>query len=298
MIANAERDARDGAEDLRQRLRTEVSALEALREHLRTDAGRLEAHIAIQRQRVLATVEELQRLTSDPDTLREAPVPEFKPVDAVPTAEAMGGGTPPAPPAPPPPVHALDEEGPVTSMPLPTSSPRTRPPRTTTPTKSPPAQRPEILLENADEALLEDEITGGVPRDRHRRARGGGVGRHWSSDDGGAGDRAARSTTTTRTSPSSAERSSTRHRSGRVKTSSRKTRWPTSTAASSRTAVGRDSAGGVDERLRRAAQTSSVSAPAISAATHTLCSASARLAGRLRPSVASATRASTKGVTA
>ena len=110
MIANAERDARDGAEDLRQRLRTEVSALEALREHLRTDAGRLEAHIAIQRQRVLATVEELQRLTSDPDALREAPVPEFKPVDAVPTAEAMGGGSPPAPPAPPPPVHALDEE--------------------------------------------------------------------------------------------------------------------------------------------------------------------------------------------
>ncbi len=37
------------------------SALEALREHLRTDAGRLEAHIAIQRQRVLATVEALQR---------------------------------------------------------------------------------------------------------------------------------------------------------------------------------------------------------------------------------------------
>ena len=109
MIANAERDARDGAEDLRQRLRTEVSALEALREHLRTDAGRLEAHIAIQRQRVLATVEELQRLTSDPDALREAPVPEFKPVDAVPTAEALGGGTPPAPPAPPPPVHAVDE---------------------------------------------------------------------------------------------------------------------------------------------------------------------------------------------
>ncbi len=109
MLADAERDAREGAEDLRQRLRTEVSALEALRERLRTDAGRLEAHIAIQRQRVLATVEALQRLTTDPDALREAPVPEFKPVDSVPTAEAMGGGTPPAPPAPPPPVHAIDE---------------------------------------------------------------------------------------------------------------------------------------------------------------------------------------------
>jgi cell division initiation protein len=109
MLADAERDAREGAEDLRQRLRTEVSALEALRERLRTDAGRLEAHIAIQRQRVLATVEALQRLTTDPDALREAPVPEFKAVDSVPTAEAMGGGTPPAPPAPPPPVHAVDE---------------------------------------------------------------------------------------------------------------------------------------------------------------------------------------------
>ncbi len=109
MMASAEREAREGAEDLRQRLRTEVSALEALREHLRTDAGRLEAHIAIQRQRVLATVEELQRLTTDPDALREAPVPEFKPVESPPTAEAMGGGAPPAPPAPPPPVHAIDE---------------------------------------------------------------------------------------------------------------------------------------------------------------------------------------------
>ena len=109
MLATAERDAREGAEDLRQRLRTEVSALEALREHLRTDAGRLEAHIAIQRQRVLATVEALQRITTDPDALREAPVPEFKPVEGVPTAEAMGGG-PPAPPAPPPPVHAVEEE--------------------------------------------------------------------------------------------------------------------------------------------------------------------------------------------
>jgi len=110
MLADAEREAREGAEDLRQRLRTEVSALEALREHLRTDAGRLEAHIAIQRQRVSATVEALQRITSDPEALREAPVPEFKPVDAVPTAEAMGGGAPPAPPAPPPPVHAVDED--------------------------------------------------------------------------------------------------------------------------------------------------------------------------------------------
>ena len=109
MLADAERDAREGAEDLRQRLRTEVSALEALRERLRTDAGRLEAHIAIQRQRVLASVEALQRLTTDPDALREAPVPEFKPVDSVPTAEAMGNGTPPAPPAPPPPVHAIDD---------------------------------------------------------------------------------------------------------------------------------------------------------------------------------------------
>jgi cell division initiation protein len=109
MMASAEREAREGAEDLRQRLRTEVSALEALREHLRTDAGRLEAHIAIQRQRVVATVEALQRLSSDPDALREAPVPEFKPVESPPTAEAMGGGAPPAPPAPPPPVHALDE---------------------------------------------------------------------------------------------------------------------------------------------------------------------------------------------
>ncbi len=109
MMASAEREAREGAEDLRQRLRTEVSALEALREHLRTDAGRLEAHIAIQRQRVVATVEALQRLSSDPEALREAPVPEFKPVESPPTAEALGGGAPPAPPAPPPPVHALDE---------------------------------------------------------------------------------------------------------------------------------------------------------------------------------------------
>jgi cell division initiation protein len=109
MLASAERDAREGAEDLRQRLRTEVSALEALREHLRTDAGRLEAHIAIQRQRVLATVEALQRITTDPDALREAPVPEFKPLEGVPTAEVMAGGAPPAPPAPPPPVHAVDE---------------------------------------------------------------------------------------------------------------------------------------------------------------------------------------------
>ncbi|HTN79543.1 MAG TPA: hypothetical protein VMK16_07710, partial [Acidimicrobiales bacterium] len=64
---------------------------------------------AIQRQRVLATVDALQRLTTDPDALREAPVPEFKTVDPVPTAEAMGG-TPQAPPAPPPPVHAVEEE--------------------------------------------------------------------------------------------------------------------------------------------------------------------------------------------
>ena len=58
---------------------------------------------------MLASVEALQRLTTDPDALREAPVPEFKPVDSVPTAEAMGNGTPPAPPAPPPPVHAIDD---------------------------------------------------------------------------------------------------------------------------------------------------------------------------------------------
>src|SRR4029078_2932775 len=103
MLADAERDAREGAEDLRQRLRTEVSALEALRERLRTDAGRLEAHIAIRRQRALATVEALQRLTTDPDALREAPVPEFKAVDSVPTAEAMGVGTPPETPATTPP---------------------------------------------------------------------------------------------------------------------------------------------------------------------------------------------------
>ena len=109
MLADAERNAREGAEDLRQRLRTEVGALEALRERLRTDAGRLEAHIAIQRQRVLATVEALQHITTDPDALREAPVPEFKAVDVPPTAEAMGGGTPPAPPAPPPAVHAADD---------------------------------------------------------------------------------------------------------------------------------------------------------------------------------------------
>ena len=66
-------------------------------------------HIAIQRQRVLATVEALQHITTDPDALREAPVPEFKAVDVPPTAEAMGGGAPPAPPAPPPAVHAADD---------------------------------------------------------------------------------------------------------------------------------------------------------------------------------------------
>jgi DivIVA domain-containing protein len=109
MLADAERNAREGAEDLRQRLRTEVSALEALRERLRTDAGRLEGHIAIQRQRVLATVEALQHITADPDALREAPVPEFGAIDVPPTAEAMGGGGPPAPPAPPPAVHAADD---------------------------------------------------------------------------------------------------------------------------------------------------------------------------------------------
>jgi hypothetical protein len=162
MIANAERDARDGAEDLRQRLRTEVSALEALREHLRTDAGRLEAHIAIQRQRVLATVEELQRLTSDPDALREAPVPEFKPVDAVPTAEAMGGGTPPAPPAPPPPVHALDEEtGDVNAVA--DEQPADEASENDDADEEPAGTTTGDSSENADEAFSEDEITGEFP---------------------------------------------------------------------------------------------------------------------------------------
>ena len=162
MIANAERDARDGAEDLRQRLRTEVSALEALREHLRTDAGRLEAHIAIQRQRVLATVEELQRLTSDPDALREAPVPEFKPVDAVPTAEAMGGGTPPAPPAPPPPVHALDEEADEDAAAVADEQPADEASENDDADVEPAAATTGDSSSTADEAV-EDEITGEFP---------------------------------------------------------------------------------------------------------------------------------------
>ena len=164
MIANAERDARDGAEDLRQRLRTEVSALEALREHLRTDAGRLEAHIAIQRQRVLATVEELQRLTSDPDALREAPVPEFKPVDAVPTAEAMGGGTPPAPPAPPPPVHALDEDE-VDADAVADEQPADEASENDDADEEPAGATTGVVAEDADQAssIVEDEITGEFP---------------------------------------------------------------------------------------------------------------------------------------
>lgn len=163
MISNAERDARDGAEDLRQRLRTEVSALEALREHLRTDAGRLEAHIAIQRQRVLATVEELQRLTSDPDALREAPVPEFKPVDAVPTAEALGGGTPPAPPAPPPPVHALDEEANEAAEVVADVQPADEASENDDADVKPAAATTGDSSENAGEAFSEDEITGEFP---------------------------------------------------------------------------------------------------------------------------------------
>ena len=176
LVAAAEREARDGAEDLRQRLRTEVSALEALREHLRTDAGRLEAHIAIQRQRVLATVDSLQRLTTDPDALREAPVPEFKTLEPVPTAEAMGGA-PPAPPAPPPPVHAVDEEeaAPVDEeAPVDASEPEAELEAESAKLEAEPAAEAEAQTEPGEaepeapqleltDAGVEDEITGEFP---------------------------------------------------------------------------------------------------------------------------------------
>ena len=97
-----ESDARQEADDTRQKLVAEVGALEEARDAIKADHGILERHLDEQRLRLRSSIDELQRLLDDPARLRVAPPPELSGVDrpafaAAPVAEAESPAAAPEP---------------------------------------------------------------------------------------------------------------------------------------------------------------------------------------------------------
>src|SRR4051794_7890065 len=78
VIAEAESEARKTADGTRQRLVSEIIALEEARDGLRADHGILERHLEEQRLRLRSSIGDLQRLLDDPGRLRVAPAPALR----------------------------------------------------------------------------------------------------------------------------------------------------------------------------------------------------------------------------
>ena len=98
LVIDAEAEARKTTEETRQRLVTEVQALEEARDALRADQGILERHMDEQRLRLRSSIGELQRLLDDPGRLRVAPPPDISDAKMPELRE--------------PPVTVLDDAGP------------------------------------------------------------------------------------------------------------------------------------------------------------------------------------------
>jgi DivIVA domain-containing protein len=118
--ARAETEARRAEEEVRDRVRSEVRALESVRDQLQTDIAAFEAHLEVQRAQVQRSVESLQRLLEDPSALRSELAPQATPVevpDPEPAEEPEGHDAPGGPRrplvAPPPPEAHGDEPEPV-----------------------------------------------------------------------------------------------------------------------------------------------------------------------------------------
>lgn len=81
IVAEAEEEARTAHEATRQAVLEELAALEAARDALREDVDAMEAYVGGQRDRLVATIADLQRLVDDPDRLRALTPPEPSPVE-------------------------------------------------------------------------------------------------------------------------------------------------------------------------------------------------------------------------
>lgn len=81
IVAEAEEQARTAHEATRQAVLEELAALEAARDALREDVDAMEAYVGGQRDRLVATIADLQRLVDDPDRLRALTPPEPSPVE-------------------------------------------------------------------------------------------------------------------------------------------------------------------------------------------------------------------------
>jgi DivIVA domain-containing protein len=106
--AAAEAEARDGMASARQQAEDEVQRLVSTRDDLAEQVSLLEEHVEAQRERLRASVEELQRVLDDPSALQLEAAPPLPPPPDLQTNGSVSPhpplATPPAP-APPAPGH-------------------------------------------------------------------------------------------------------------------------------------------------------------------------------------------------
>jgi DivIVA domain-containing protein len=122
--AAAEAEARDGTAAARQRAEEEVQHLVSTRDDLAAQVRLLEEHVEAQRDRLRASVDDLQRVLDDPSALKvEAAPPGASPPDLqTPDLQTNGSVSPPppraAPPSPAPPPHGRSAVGGPPSAPV------------------------------------------------------------------------------------------------------------------------------------------------------------------------------------
>ncbi|HEX9992732.1 MAG TPA: DivIVA domain-containing protein [Acidimicrobiales bacterium] len=88
MLAEAEAESRRSVEDTRQRLLQEIGTLEGARDALRGDVALLERHLEESRQRLRASLRDLQEVLDHPELLRPAPAPQLSGVTRPPADAA------------------------------------------------------------------------------------------------------------------------------------------------------------------------------------------------------------------
>lgn len=88
MLADAETEARRTVDDTRQRILHEIASLESARDALRGDVGLLERHLEDSRQRLRASLRDLQEVLDHPELLRPAPAPQLSGVARAPADTA------------------------------------------------------------------------------------------------------------------------------------------------------------------------------------------------------------------
>lgn len=77
IVEKAEAEASQAAEETRQRIVEEISALEEARELIRSDHSVLEQHVEHQRGKIRAAISNLEQVLEDPSQLRPASPPEL-----------------------------------------------------------------------------------------------------------------------------------------------------------------------------------------------------------------------------